>query len=111
MSTVNQNVLSALQSRLKDVIDDSVQKIESVESTEIGVQGLLNAIEGRYKKVVSDYREIYDVFSDSVHEAILSTTHSEEYGDFAELTVLYFIRDADQQGFTVKEIENFLRKL
>lgn len=112
MSTTNQNVLSALQSRLSEnIVQDSVDKIESLEATEVGVQGLLSAIEGRYKKVVSGYSEIYDIFAESIHESLLTTRDSGEYEDFAELAVLYFIRDADRNGFTIKEIESFLHKL
>lgn len=56
-------------------------------------------------------RDLYGIFSDAVQRSLMSTKKSENYDDFPELTVLYFITEADHQGYGVDEIESLIREI
>lgn len=88
------------------------------ESSDSGLQKLLGFFEDKLTDPVYDddeaferRKELYAIFEDSIQRALSVTKRSQQYEDFAELTVLYFISEADRQGYTVDEIASLVREV
>lgn len=115
--TVNQQLLAQLQVRLEEVDDETLKrggdKAAAGESL-VGIKGLFGFFQDKFNLpdthyVEDDRKDLYDVFEDSVLNSLITTKKTGVYEDFADITVLYFIRDADRARYSVEEIEEFLQ--
>lgn len=107
-----------------DTIDSSQQddseEIEesSSASQDSGLQKLMDFFQEKLSDPIYNdddmYRrkkELYVVFEESIQRSLITTKRSQQYDDFAELTVLYFISEADRLGYTVEEIHSLVKEV
>lgn len=118
--TVNQQLLDQLRIRLEEVDTEAVIENEETPSDNknlSGVKGLLGFFQEKfstdpeYAYVEDDRPSLYDLFEESIQKSLIATKRTRVYDDFAEITVLYFIRDADRAHYDVEEIDDFLKMI
>lgn len=116
---VNHHLIEHLQTRLEEVDDEQLkeksQQLHQGDNVS-NVHQLLGFFESKMEEYsqeadTDDRRPLLNVFEEAIQKSLMTTKKSEQYDDFADLAVLYFIRESDREGWGTKDIEQFLRRL
>lgn len=122
---VNSELIAHLKGRLGEASSshDEKNKRHDQEGRTVEMSSGLHQLMGFFEDKLSDpdfatssidlsrKKRMYAIFEQSVQKSLVSTKRSRRYEDFPDLAVLYFLRDADESGFTVEEIESVVKEL